>query len=1043
MPNTSKCPICDREFTSFAGMRQHLRRAHPEQYNQEMEEVASRDKQRGWVQSEIDRMALYEAKYEGTDVNKHLLTVIPGRTIDSIKGRRRRNDYRLLVSKIRNDLQTNVPGPVVSSEPTVHPGYNPRRILPSLAESIDTSPKDDVEPSIIVIEAASITPESNIIAGPSQAVMEPSSVTDPPETEKIQVKFMQREPIKNYLSANSEHWSLAEDIDLLSRVVDNKYEGISDALDEWLSKILNKYSKPVRGKGGRNNIGHLKGPNVKSQTRALAYKLCQNLYNKKKKILAEKILDNKPLSDSDIRPRLDDIEEEYTNIFEAESPNDDKPIKDYKTTSDLHQPITMENIKWAVEATKTLSKGPDGLSIREVKRIPIWRLVLFFNVSLAAGYFPKVAKKCRTILIPKTTDDLENVKNWRPITIGSILLRLINKVLASRFECVDLNPLQRGFIKTDGCLLNTATLHHLISQRRKEILPYSIIALDLRKAFDTVSHCTIERALKRFQITGLVAEFILDTYMNASTTIECGDKTTRALNINRGVKQGDPLSPVLFNMVMDELLTNLPPKYGIPISETASIPCLAYADDLVLLSSNTRDAQTLLKQCCNFFEERSLSLNIEKSAAISTSIVPKQKKLFTISKKVFHANGKLLPQKSFDFIKYLGFKFCSMGTEGPSVKEFKLQLDRIKVSPLKPSQKFDILTSFCIPRWIHAFQNPKITKKLLTEANRLLRLSTKQILHLPKTTPNAYLNAPKGAGGLGLFDFCSRIPIIMSRRLQRNRTNLPICAEQSIEHLLNKLKTINESKCINNYQLNVYWSNKLAGSYSTIGVNNTNNYHCNSWLNRPPKGWTGATYIKAIQLRGNMLPTVGIPSNPPQERLCRAGCQKVESLSHVLQGCYVTHETRISRHNHLAKKFASESKKKQWRCVEEPRLRLSTGELRKPDLVLIKNDKAVVCDIGVHWEGWGDLKKFWNNKREVYNNNGCIEAVKSKFNVNNVICLPLIVGARGGWCSENVKLFDEIGLGRSSWSQFTQSAIVGSICCHHFFSSRTFDRRRR
>lgn len=97
-----------------------------------------------------------------------------------------------------------------------------------------------------------------------------------------------------------------------------------------------------------------------------------------------------------------------------------------------------------------------------------------------------------------------------------------------------------------------------------------------------------------------------------------------------------------------------------------------------------------------------------------------------------------------------------------------------------------------------------------------------------------------------------------------------------------------------------------------------------SWLAYPPNGWTGKDYF-------NSLSTVGIPSNPPEQRRCRAGFNKIESLSHVLQQCPNTHWQRISRHNEIARKIERHCRR-QWPVSAEPHVRHSDGTLYKPDL---------------------------------------------------------------------------------------------------------------
>lgn len=117
-----------------------------------------------------------------------------------------------------------------------------------------------------------------------------------------------------------------------------------------------------------------------------------------------------------------------------------------------------------------------------------------------------------------------------------------------------IHPCQRGFRNIDGKLANIILLDHYIKSKRIKRKSYNICSLDIRKAFDSVSHHSIMRALKRFGIHPAFAEYISSIPSGVQTTISVGNKSTGLIEVRRGVKQGDPLSPVLFNLVMDELI---------------------------------------------------------------------------------------------------------------------------------------------------------------------------------------------------------------------------------------------------------------------------------------------------------------------------------------------------------------------------------------------------------------------------------------------------------------------------------------------------------
>ena len=136
-------------------------------------------------------------------------------------------------------------------------------------------------------------------------------------------------------------------------------------------------------------------------------------------------------------------------------------------------------------------------------------------------------------------------------------MRLYAKLWDKRIrQNVKLDERQKGFVPVDGCFQNVKILQEIIKQQRKRRREYNLVFIDLVKAFDTVSHLSIEKGLRRKGIPEQVRSTVLEMYRHATTEVTVGGRT-RKIQINAGVKQGCPLSPLLFNLILDELLEKL------------------------------------------------------------------------------------------------------------------------------------------------------------------------------------------------------------------------------------------------------------------------------------------------------------------------------------------------------------------------------------------------------------------------------------------------------------------------------------------------------
>lgn len=499
-----------------------------------------------------------------------------------------------------------------------------------------------------------------------------------------------------------------------------------------------------------------------------------------------------------------------------------------------------------------------------------------------------------------------------------------------------------------------------------------MLSLDIQKAFDSVNQGAIYRAMKRMGLSEHLVEYIRGSLQGSITAIKLGNNLSRDIRIQRGVKQGDPLSPLLFNMVVDEalcLLDSLGRGGSLGNEGIIRCPAVAFADDLVIFEDRDKYIPLDLALIDGFFARRGMQLNVGKCSLISAALVPGGGKVVPRTKNSVKFKGvPLRLVTDFEPAKYLGHVVGSSGILKPSICNLKKWLENVSRAPLKPDQKTTLIKSYVIPKILYGLQVPGVAGRILREADRLVRHYVKKVLHLNIHTPDAAFYARIRDGGLGFTNLKGSIPRIFMGRL----TTILSASDDLIAQfvfqtpyildLMRRLEAI-----MGNQPPDIHWAGVVKDSPLLKGLETANEDPASrSWINAKPPGWIGRDYVRAVQLRTANLPTAGMPSNPADQRGCRAGCAKTETIAHVLQRCPATHWERIRRHNELAKKLAAHCKKREWTVVEEPHVRHDDGTLFKPDLIATKGDSALVMDVQVIREGNLGLAALHDNKRAKY-----------------------------------------------------------------------------
>lgn len=810
-------------------------------------------------------------------------------------------------------------------------------------------------------------------------------------------------------------------------------------------------------------------PRNAKQKRAAEFRVLQELWRKDRSRLATVILDKMPPTAKE--PPIGDIEKVYTTRFERPSPEDQHEF----TSKPIEEPMEMVRFITVEEVLKNLkamkSNNAPGLdsniTMKRLRSLPLPCLQLVFNCWLAIGKVPQSMKQCRSKLLPKGAEGLDDVNNWRPLTIGSLLIRLYTRILAMRLQSkVQLHPRQKAFQPLDGCGENIAIVSSLLQdahERKKEL---NIIFLDIAKAFDCVSHHSIQRALNRFGLPRAFRRVIEDLYDGATTVFQTSEGDSKTLGISSGVKQGCPLSPVLFNMVMDELIADAPStEWGYELHDE-SVGLLAFADDIALVSHSRAMMSHALDYAAGFFEKRNLQLNARKCIGLSIKKAPRRKVMRIEMGSIWSLrNGSdNIPIKMLspaDMARYLGALFSPSGKQTIDLATMKGWITSIEKSRLKPHQKLVMLRTYLLPRVLHHLTIGEPNATTLRRVERELRNSVKRFLKLPVATATPFFHISTKEGGLELpplLETIAKRKLKWEIRLQKSKDSLIRAVADSPKFrkqfdkarawigvpVINRPSDINRRiRELNNGRFERFTSELAVQSRCHRAL--ASNPLRNDWLTGHNPGLYASQFIDALKLVTSQLPTREALNrgNPQADKRCRGCGFSVENQKHVISNCPLVQQERHLRHNRVAQLFARYAKEKGWNIIAEPRIRNPSGEIMRPDIVLRRDDNVAIVDIQIPYEDGGreQLAERYRQKCSKYRQ--LSTHIQHVLGVTNHTIGAIIVGACGTWCELNNPILDYIGVNTTAIKKnLSIEALRGTLKIFGQFKNRVFRNER-
>ena len=407
---------------------------------------------------------------------------------------------------------------------------------------------------------------------------------------------------------------------------------------------------------------------------------------------------------------------------------------------------------------KSNTPGLDSISFNIIKGLNEENIKIIcdkFNECLQQGNIPNDWKYGWVKLLPKR--DVQQLNDIRPITILPIFYRILFNIIAFRLRIwaeKNINIRQQAFISKRNTMNHGLVIAALAMKYKKDFL---LINLDIEGAYDSVERPLIEMALKHCKFPQQLIDFILNSYDNHTLQLELGLKLSRPFKKTRGIPQGCPLAPLVYDcitqLIIDKCIEHWDLTKNPDTLDINNIGLLAFADDMNLVSDSTCDYNQRLRELNRWLKKLGLKINPNKS--IATCLPKKHNFKPKIGKKNIPIESNMRVLGHYPWHDPL----CNKDIE-KRIAKFKLSLKYFPIRRLEMIHIRKVIHAKCISLFTHYLRTNFIPPKYVKVINIAIRQAIRKRARLDMRSSTHHFHRSLEKGGLNvprIEDFCEKL----------------------------------------------------------------------------------------------------------------------------------------------------------------------------------------------------------------------------------------------------------------------------------------------